>query len=195
MQNPKNFPFANIVDADKENFKRDLVHTIDCCFCNEMKKSSDGKLSYAGAQNILANVRIVFKERTGVIPAEVEKACLLSEAIVAPSQINKIRLLKTAGAIGGSVAGIVTIIAQIGIILGWGKGVIAAVTAFFIGTSFTAQYIATGIAAAVTGLAIYFMVSGNDAERSEKFLKALKGSCCAAVDSMWDEYGSKLVAA
>ncbi len=191
----ENFPFANIVDADRENFKRDLVHTIDCCFCNEMNKSPDGKLSYAGAQNILANVRIVFKERTGVIPAEVEKACLFCEAIVAPSRKAKIKLLKAAGGTVCSTACIVTIIAQIGIILGWGKGVIAAVTAFFIGTSFTAQYIAIGIAAAVTGLAIYFMVSGNDAERSEKFLKALKGSCCAAVDSVWDEYGSKLVAA
>ena len=195
MKNTKNFPFANIADADKENFKRDLTYTIDCCFCDEMSKSADGTLSYAGAQSILTKVRCIFKERTGVIPAEVEKACLLSEAIVAPSRKAKIRLLKTASGIGGSVAGIVTIISQIGIILGWGKAVTAAITAFFVGTSFTAQYIAIGIAAGVVGLSIYFMVSGSDVKRTEKFIKALKRSCCAAVDSIWDEHGTKLVAA
>ncbi|MBR2873382.1 MAG: hypothetical protein IKB99_07785 [Lentisphaeria bacterium] len=195
MQNTKKFPFSNIVDADKENFKRDLAYTIDCCFCDEMAKSPNGKLSYAGAKTILANVRALFKERTGVIPAEVEKACLLSEAIVAPSRKAKIKLLKAAGGIGGSIACIVAIISQIGIILGWGKGVTAAVTAFFVGTSFTAQYITIGIAAGVMGLALYFIVRGSDAERTEKFIKALKRSCCAAVDSVWDEYGDKLAAA
>lgn len=195
MKNTKTFPFANIVNADKENFKRDLAYTIDYSFHYEMNKSSDGKLSYAGAQSILVNVRTIFKERTGVIPAEVEKACLLSEAIIAPSRKAKIQLLKAAGGIGGSTACIVAIISQIGIILGWGKGVIAAVTAFFVGTSFTAQYITIGIAAGVMGLAIYFMVSGSDAQRNEKFLKALKRSCCAAVDAIWDEHGTKLAAA
>ena len=195
MKNTKTFPLANIVNADRENFKRDLAYTIDCCFCNEMNKSSDGKLSYAGAQNILANVRTLFKERTGVIPAEVEKACLLSEAIIAPSRKAKIKLLKAAGGISGSTACIVAIISQIGIILGWGKSVIATITAFFVGTSFTAQYIAIAIAGGVMGLAIYFMVSGSDAQRNEKFLKALKRSCCAAVDAIWDEHGTKLAAA
>ena len=196
MKNTKTFPLANIVNADRENFKRDLAYTIDCCFCNEMSKSTDGKLSYAGAQSIFANVRTLFKERTGVIPAEVEKACLLSEAIIAPSRKAKIQLLKAAGGIGGSTTCIVAIISQIGIILGWGKGVIAAVTAFFVGTSFTAQYITIGIAAGVmVGLAIYFRGSGSDAKRTEKFLKALKRSCCAAVDAIWDEHGTKLAAA
>ena len=196
VKNTKTFPFANIVNADRENFKRDLAYTIDCCFCNEMSKSTDGKLSYAGAQSILANVRTLFKERTGVIPAEVEKACLLSEAIVAPSRKAKIKLLKAAGGIGGSTVCIVAIISQIGIILGWGKGVIAAITAFFVGTSFTAQYIAIAIAGGVMmGLAIYFRGSGSDAEGNEKFLKALKRSCCAAVDAIWNEHGTKLAAA
>ena len=195
MKNTKTFPFTNIVNADKENFKRDLAYTIDCSFCDEMNKSSDGKLSYAGAQSILARVRTLFKERTGVIPAEVEKACLLSEAIVAPSRKAKIKLLKAAGVTGCSVACITTIISQFGIILGWGKGVTAAVTAFFVGTSFTAQYITIGIAAGVMGLAIYFMGRGSDAQRTEKFLKALKRSCCAAVDAIWDEHGTKLAAA
>ena len=70
MKNTKTFPFANIVNADRENFKRDLAYTIDCCFCDEMSKSPDGKLSYIGAQSILANVRTLFNRSLFLWPAD-----------------------------------------------------------------------------------------------------------------------------
>ena len=54
---------ATLTIEDKEDFKRNLAYTIDCCFCEEMQKRSDGKLTYTGVQTILARVRTFFKEQ------------------------------------------------------------------------------------------------------------------------------------
>ena len=126
----RNIDFATLTINDKEGFKRNLAYTIDCCFCEEMKKSPDGKLTYVAAMTILARVRTFFKDRLNTIPPEIERCCLLSEALIAPSRTAKLQLLKAAAGIGGGAAGIVAVLAAIGSILGWGQGVLTTI-AFF----------------------------------------------------------------
>ena len=185
---------ATLTIEDKEDFKRNLAYTIDCCFCEEMQKRSDGKLTYTGVQTILARVRTFFKEQLNTIPPEIERCCLLSEALAAPGEMAKIELLKAAVGIGGGTSGVVAILAAIGSILGWGQSAWAAVVIFFTGASLTLPLIAAGGGAILVAMSMYFMLSGSDAQRSEKFLKALKNGCCAAVDDMWNKHGAKLAA-
>ena len=194
MITTRNIDFATLTINDKENFKRNLAYTIDCCFCEEMKKSPNGKLTYAGAQTILARVRTFFKEQLNTIPPEIERCCLISEALVAPSRMARLQLLRATIGIGGGTSGIVAILSAIGSILGWGQSAWAAITIFFTGTSITLPLIAAGGGAVLVGISMYFMLSGDDAKRAEKFLEALKMGCCAAVDDIWEKHGAKLTA-
>ena len=190
----RNIDFATLSINDREGFKRNLAYTIDCCFCEEMKKSPDGKLTYVAAQTILARVRTFFKERLNTIPPEIERCCLISEALVAPSRMARLQLLRATIGIGGGTSGIVAVLSAIGSILGWGQSAWAAMTIFFTGTSITLPLIAAGGGAVLAGISMYFMLSESDAQRSEKFLKALKKGCCAAVDDIWKKYGTSLTA-
>ena len=90
-------------------------------------------LNYADAQAVTTMVRNVFRHQLGVVPSQIGVALTFSEAVLAPSMKEKADLIRKAAGIAGGVAGIGMIITGIGLALGWGAGVIAAVKAFFLG--------------------------------------------------------------
>lgn len=176
-------------------FNAALGSTIDVKFAEIMNgKTVENKfLNYVDSQILTATVRNVFKNALDVVPPQVEAACKMSEAILAPSALEREQLIKSAVGIGGGAAGIGMIIAGIGGALGWGAGVIASVSAFFVGTSLAgpAGWAIAGITLA--GIAAYFATTSNETKDTERFMNVLKSSTERAVEAIWPEHEATLV--
>ena len=178
-----------------ERFKSALEGTIDVRFAEIMsgKTGTDKFLTYIDGQILTASVRNVFKNALGVVPPQIDAACKLSEAILAPTDVEREQLLKSVVGIGGGATGIGMIIAGIGGALGWGSGVIASVATWIVGTSLAgpAGWAIGGITLA--GIAAYFATTNNNASAMERFLRALKSSNSRAVEAIWSKYETELV--
>lgn len=186
---------ASASDQTCARFNAALGSTIDLKFAEVMSGKSDNNkfLTYVDSQIVTATVRNVFKNALNVVPPQVEAACKMSEAILAPSALEREQLIKSAVGIGGGAAGIGMIIAGIGGALGWGAGVIASVSAFFVGTSLAgpAGWAVAGVTLA--GIAAYFATTSNDAKDTERFMNVLKSSTGRAVEAIWPEHEASLV--
>jgi len=168
--------------------------TIDVKFSELMAGKLPGArfLNYADAQALTTMVRNVFRHQLGVVPSQIEVARTRGEAVLAPSMLEKVELIRKAAGIAGGVAGIGMIITGIGLALGWGAGVIAAVKAFFLGGSFLGPvgWITGGVA--VAAIAAYFALTNNEAKDTERFLNALKRGVDEAIMPVWAEHGDRL---
>lgn len=176
-------------------FKAALGSTIDVKFAGIMSGKTDAHkfLTYVDSQILTATVRNVFKNAIETTPPQIEAACKMSEAILAPSAIEREQLIKSAVGIGGGAAGIGMIIAGVGSALGWGAGVIASISAFFVGTSVAgpAGWAIAGVTLA--GIAAYFATTSNEARDTERFMNVLKSSTDSATEAVWPEYGTTLI--
>ncbi len=187
---------AEITVTEKDKFKTRLNNTIQVKFSELMKNRAEGEraIDIIEAKTLTTTVRNIFINRLGIVPPQVETACLMSEAVVAPDKIAQLELIKAALGIGGGVAGVGIVIAAVGTALGWGAGVIASVTAFFVGISLTGPIAWGIIGLAITGIATYYAFSGSKMELTQRFLDTLEKSTQSAVDVIWPEYGEKLSA-
>lgn len=177
----------------KESFIAEVKTTIDVKRAEiTAKKSEDTMMSYFDLLIITLAVRNIFKNRLSVIPKQVEVACLLAEAAMAPTTAERCNRIKAAIGIGGGVAGLAMVIGGIVLALGWGAGVVSAICGWFAGTSMLGPigWIASGVA--VAGIAGYFAFSGDDASRSERAINALKNGMEGAIEAIWPEFGAKL---
>ncbi len=170
-----------------EKFKAALESTIDLKLAEVLrsKPDSDKYLNYIEAQVLTASVRNIFKTVLGLTPAQVDAACRISEAILAPSAQEKQNQIKAAIGLAGGTAGIGMVIGGVGVALGWGASMIASVTAVFVGTSIAgpAGWIVAGVGlAAIAG---YFATTSNKHTDTERFIKVLKSSTARAVDACW----------
>ena len=156
------------------------------------KTDSNRFLTYIDGQILTASVRNVFKGALRVTPPQVEAACNLSDAILAPSGEERQRLLKTAVGSGGGAAGMGMIIAGVAGALGWGAGALASVSAFFVGTSMAGPIGWAMSGAALAGVAVYFATTSDQDKDTERFMKVLKTSTGRAVDAIWLEHGESL---
>lgn len=175
-------------------FRGRLLGMIDAK-CAELMaaKPHDGKfLNYTDAAALTASVRNVFRNKVGRVPNQIEVALVLSEAVLAPSTLEKIDLLKKALGLAGGLAGLGMIIAGIGTALGWGAGVIALIKMWLLGAPFWGPlgWITGG--AAVAAIAAYFALTNDAAKDSERFLNALKNGVGGAILPVWAECGDRL---
>lgn len=181
---------------DKDQFKASLDSSIDAKFASIMstKTSKDRYLNYVDALTLTTMVRNVFNNRLGKTPPEVEAACRLSEAVLAPTARERENHIKAAIAAGGGAAAIAMVLTGIGAILGWGAGIISAIAAFFTGTSILGPigWIAGGLA--IAGVAGYFALTGNPQKDTERFLAVLKSSSGQALNAIWEEFSEQLSA-
>lgn len=196
---------------NKEEFKSELAATIKAKYVEVLagRKQPDGKdvaiLTDADALSITNYVRGVFKARMDVVPDKIETACKFSEALVAPSAIAKIKLLKAAIGLSGGIGGITILIAAIGSALGWGAAGVATAKALAIKIGVWLGVVAAPAAPGfavplligaggvlLASLSVYFCLAGTHAKRAEKFRKALENSTLAAVDQIWDWAGERL---
>lgn len=182
-------------DQSCARFNSAMDSTIDLKFSEIINSKADTNksLTFVDGQILTASVRNVFRNALDVVPPQIEAACKLSEAILAPSALEREQLVKSAVGIGGGAAGIGMIISGIGGALGWGSGIVASVSAFFVGTSLAgpAGWAIAGITLA--GIAAYFATTSNQAKDTERFLDVLKSSIARAVEAIWPEYKTALI--
>lgn len=179
---------------NNEEYKGLLESTIDAKFAEIMngKVANERFLTYVDAVTLTTSVRNIFKNKLKITPPQVEAACKLSEAVLAPSGKERENLIRAAVGIGGGTAGIAMIIGGIGAALGWGAGVIAAVVAFFAGSSIAGPigWITAGVA--IAAIAGYFALTGSPQKDTERFMRVLKSSTSQAVDAIWPQYEEQL---
>jgi hypothetical protein len=159
------------------------------------KPAATQYLTYWEFKAVTARVRGIFSHFCGEVPSDVEVACTLSEAIVAPTNLERVKLLKAIIGIAGTGSGITLILVGIGHALGWGAGVIAAVTAWFTGHALLGPigWIVCGVS--LIAIAAYFAVStGDPTTASQKAVDALKESLSNLKPVLLEKYGTKIEA-
>ncbi|MEI7828083.1 MAG: hypothetical protein WCI87_09925 [Euryarchaeota archaeon] len=178
-----------------DEFKATLESTIDAKHADIMRsKAGVDKqyLSYFDAVTMTTAVRNIFKNKLRVTPPQVEAACKLSEAVLAPTAKERENLIRATFGMAGGAAGIAMIIGGIGAALGWGAGVVAVVVAFFVGSSIAGPAAWMVAGAAIAAIAGYFALTGNKGTDTERFMNVLKNSTAQAVDAIWQQYEGDL---
>lgn len=155
-------------------------------------KSKDDVFTLSDGENIVTALLTVVKKDYGETPPVFKAACDLSLAIVAPSQIEKIKYIKSAVGVAGGVTGIGMVISALGTVLGWGAGVIASIKAFFVGVSLAGPIAIATLGLIIAGIATYFAFSKDDnATLAQKFKEALIKQTEKAVETTWNQYKSR----
>ncbi len=141
----------------------------------------------------LADLRIItsaLKDRCRMqleeMPKQVDVACLLAEAVLAPMQ-EKAALLKKVYALTGRMKGTGAIISAVGTALGWSRSVISVVVALYLGTSLVG-------ALGVTALVGYFLFAGTPAEQADKALNVLRKGVYTALQEYFKAHPDKRLA-
>lgn len=182
---------------DCAKFVSAVESTIDIKFASIMERKAKDEefLTYVDGQIITASVRNIYRNAIGFTPPEIDAACKLSEAVLAPSAEERKNLIRAAAGVAGGTAGIGMILGGIGVALGWGAGVGAAITGWLVGTAMAGPigWIMAGVTLA--GISSYFAVSADRQVSSESFINALKASVGAATTSIWSEHEGPLTQA
>ena len=179
-------------EEEKQLFKNRLCGAISEK-CTELT-CSNGKITYNDGKNIVHFVHMVFLDYINFVPKEVVAACDLSLAFIAPTLKEKKKLIKNVATTMGGAAGLVAIITGIGIALGWGAGVVAAVTAWFMGGPMLGPIFWIFGGASLAAIAGYFYFSNDDAKEAERFERVLNSSLDKAIDEIWSNYGTPIAA-
>lgn len=182
----------SLINRDK--FKAALESTIDVKSADILrsKKDLEGFLTYIDAQTMTASVRNIFKSVLAITPPQVDAACMLSEAVLAPTTAEKEKLIKASVGISGGTAGIGIVIGAIGSALGWGAPAYMGAVTFFKGAAIAGP-IGWGVAGlSLAAIAGYFASTSNSQTDTERFLRVLKSSTARAVDVIWEQHESKL---
>lgn len=177
-----------------DEFKGVLESTIDAKFAEIMngKPAKECHLNYFDSLTLTTAVRNIFKNKLKVTPPQVEAACKLSEAVLAPSAKEREGLIKAAVGFGGGAAGIGMIIGGIGSALGWGASAVAFVTTIFMGSSMAGPIGWISLGLAIAAVAGYFSLTGSPQKDTERFMRVLKNSINQAVDAIWEQYKEAL---
>ena len=184
------------VDERELAFRTKFLFAVDHAIDLRMASKVNGEFfSYEDAHDVCSRVRIFFTKAIGLVPPEIEGSCLICETLVAPTMIEKMALLKKSVAILGPCAGVAMIIGGVGLILGWGAGVIAAITAWFVGTSLTGPLALIFGGIGIATIATYFAFTDDRATHGTKFRELMRKSLTDSIHLDWDKYGSALFAA
>ena len=182
---------------NKDRFFEVLPGNIDLMTADIIRAKNDAKyLTYYEFKGVTERVRGIFRKHCSEVPKQVECACLLSEAVLAPDALEKIHLFRGVIAISGGVAGLAMVLTGIGVALGWGSGVIAAVITFFCGTPWfpVVGWVAGGLGLAA--LTAYFtFAKGKPEVVSQRAVEALKNGISNAKGIVLELYGAKIEAA
>ncbi len=175
---------------DKDKFIIALDSTIQVKISEILATKPEDKkfLNYFDSMQLTKMVKNIFMKKIGIIPPEVEMACNLSQACLAPDIQTKIKLIKACIGIGGGIVAIGMIISALATALGWGTGVVAAVTAFFTGTALLGPIAIGTVGIGIAAIAAYFALSGNEVTDSQRFIKAFSESVKKATEAIWAEY-------
>ena len=172
----------------KDEFKTKLNATIAAKTAEilESKPADQKYLGFFDAKVLTEMVRNIFRSKLETVPPIVEQACLLSEVILAPSTMEKAKLLRAVIAIGGGAAGLVLVLTAVGTALGWGAGVFHIIWFWLAGGTIGGPIMWGASGLAMIAICGYFALSGNPQKDSQRFLNALNGSLDKAIDAIWE---------
>lgn len=184
------------VDERELAFRTKFLFAVDQAINLRMAcKKAEEFFSYEDAHDVCSRVRLFFTNALGFVPPEIEGSCLLGETLVAPTMIEKMDLLKKAVSVLGPLAGIGMIIGGVGMILGWGTGVIAAITAYFTGISLTGPLALIFGGIGIATITTYFAFKDDKSTYGANFREVMRKTLTDSIHLIWDKYSSKLVAA
>ena len=143
-------------------------------------------LNYLDMRQVCSTIKRYCCDSIGEIPQEVEMACCFAEAVLAPDKKEKKKLIKQAASLASGTGGVTCIVLGIGAALGWGSGVLAAMTVFFAGTSVTIPVIAITGGLALSVIAGYFMFHDDAPTLSNKAIKALSKGVEQGLSVYWE---------
>ena len=178
------------VQEGKDKFNACMAQLIKL-ECSK-RKESDGTITYENAKLVIADVQRVFLNAIDTVPGNVQSACSLALAPLAPSAQERVMLVKNAIATVSGVGGIAALIAALGAALGWGAGVIASVTAWFTGASLLGPLAWAAIGVSLTVIAGYFVMK-DSVDKFDVFENALIKGVSSTIDGIWNEYGYRLL--
>ena len=156
--------------------KKALVESVMKNLAAEPEKrcqSAEEWLSLLGASLTVDDVYYLIRElrerypkdKNGRLPVAVEILLRMAEFNVARGKRAKMKVLKDAAAIVSGAAGIGGLVASVGVAMGWGQGLVAALVAFFAGGP-VALPIGLGVAGlAGIGLAVRHFVQPAKSEQ------------------------------
>lgn len=184
------------IDERELSFRTKFLFAVDSAIDSRMSTKSNGDFfMYEDAHDVCSRIRMFFTKAIDFVPPEIEGSCLIGETLVASTMLEKVELLKKAVAVLGPVTGIGMIIGGVGMVLGWGTGVIAAISAFFCGVSLTGPLALIVGGIGVATIATYFAFKDDKSTYGAKFREVMRKSMTDSIHLIWDKYGSKLASA
>ena len=92
----------------------------------------------------------------------------------------------------GPVSGAAMIIAGVGMVLGWGSGLIAAITAFFAGISWTGPVVLIFAGLGIAVVATRYARTDDKSTYAAKFREVMRKSLSESIHLIWKKYGNQL---
>lgn len=156
------------------------------------KQPEQQYLNWRDMQEICLVVKSFCIKQFNEVPQGVEMSCYLAEAVLAPDKKAKIKLIKQIISLTSGTTGIAIILAGVGAALGWGAGIVTAVTAFFIGSSMLGPVAAIACGAMLAVIAGYFIFDNDAPTLSNKSIDALRKGLRGALAEYWKDHSKKL---
>ena len=181
------------VDERELEFRTKFLFAVDSAIDRRMASKLNGEFfAYEDAHDVCSRVRAFFTKAIGLVPPEIEGSCLIGETLVAPTMIEKMDLLKKCVAVSGPCTGVAMIIGGVGLILGWGTGVVAAIIAWFTGTSLTGPLALIFGGVGIATIATYFAFTDDRSTHGAKFRELMRKSLTDSIHLVWGKYSSAL---
>lgn len=159
--------------------------------CSRLKEP-DGSISYENANLVVAEVQRTFLQSMGTVPGNIQTACSLALAPVAPSAQERVKLIKNAISTISGVSGIAAIITGVGLALGWGAGAIAAVVSWFTGAALLGPIAWAAVGVSLTVMAGYFAFKDSSV-KIDVFGNSLINGITPEIKNIWEQYGDRLL--
>lgn len=180
-------------DADELAFQTKLLLAVDQAIDRRMAFKNEGEFfTYQDAHEVCAEVRLFFTQLLDFVPPEIEGSCLIGEALMSPSFHQRLELWKKAVSVLGPISGAAMIIAGVGMVLGWGSGLIATITAFFAGISWTGPVILIFAGLGIAVVATRYARTDDKSTYAAKFREVMRKSLSESIHLIWKKHGNQL---
>ena len=177
-----------------EQLQNTMERTIDT-HVDMMLKNKPSDRQYLNQDDIRrlgCDVEGIWLQHCGEVPAEIKASVLMANTVMAGDFTSKVTLIKHMLSAVGAVGGITAILGGVGTILGWGAGVMTAISTALFGLSLTGPLAAISLGTVATIIAGYFMFSNMpEEELSRKAIQVLREGIKRVLPDVWQTYESK----
>ena len=138
------------------------------------------------------DVEGIWLQHCGEVPTAIKASVLMANTVMAGDFASKTTLIRHMLSTVGAVGGIAAILGGVGTILGWGTGVMTAISTAIFGRSLTGPLAFISLGAVATIIAGYFMFSNMpEEELSRKAIQVLREGIKRVLPDVWNNYAGK----